>query len=194
MDVMLQSRDARFSVQRTRDGGDGVSFEDQMTGQWTRALVADGRSVYTLTSTDAHPTRIVLVGNDQRVYVRDSANGSTAGGWLHRIESPREPGTLDLGPGDGLAPIAVHPGQRVRVHLRASPATGYEWNLETPPQESLAIESDPGSVATSPSPSLRSWGFRAVHTGKATLRFGYRRPWETSAPPARAVAFELLIR
>lgn len=196
MDVLLQPRGAqaqRFSLLRTQIGLDGSQRVQQVEGQWKRRTTDDGQAVYLLQPSDRRQPAIVLAGNDQRTFAREvGAAAAPTGGWLHRIDSPRAPDTLDLGPGDGLAPVSVAPGQRIRVHLRSSPATGYEWHLEAPPQEVVAIESDPGSVVQLQ--SQRTWGFRALRRGRVTLRFGYGRPWEASTLPVRTASFEVLIR
>lgn len=193
--LMEQGEDgARYSLLRTRIGVDGAQVAQEVHGRWKRSVGRDGQSLITLQPTDPRQPALVMVSKDQRAFARQWDAGDVAStGWLHRIDSAREAGTLDLGPGDALAPVSMHAGQRIRVHLRASPATGYEWGLDAPPQDgALAIESDPGVAVQAR--LLRTWGFRARHNGRVTLRFGYRRPWEANAAPLRLAAFEILVR
>lgn len=193
--LMEQGGDgARYSLLRTRIGTDGSQVAQEVQGRWKRSVGRDGQSLITLQPADRRQQPVVVVSNDQRAFARQWDAGDVAStGWLHRIDSSRESGTVDLGPGDALAPVSLHAGQRIRVHLRASPATGYEWGLDATPQDgALAIDSDPGVAVQAR--LLRTWGFRARHAGRVTLRFGYRRPWEANAAPLRSAAFEILVR
>ena len=193
--LMQQGRDAaRYSLLRTRIGVDGSQVVREMQGRWKRSVDRERQALITLLPDDPRQPVVIVVSNDQRAFARQWDGGDVASvGSLYRIDSAREAGTVDLGPGDALVPVSMHAGQRIRVHLRASPATGYEWGLDAPPQDgALAIESDPGIAVQAR--LLRTWGFRARHNGRVTLRFGYRRPWEANAAPLRSAAFEILVR
>src|SRR6478672_7833161 len=123
--------------------------------------------------------------------LRQTTARLTASEWpsgLHRIDATGVTAELEVSP--GAAPLCLEVGQRLRIHLPASPATGYDWVLEQGPLPLLSLEIVPG---VEPSrfrnrPGLVcSWVFRADHVGHAPLRFAYRRSWD--AEPARFAEF-----
>ena len=114
---------------------------------------------------------------------------------------PTEPAppTLDAGLANAIAPIRLQVGQALRVHLPASPASGYGWELQQEPAAFLIIEADPGGdplTLTRPGSDSRfmSWRFRAKDTGSTLLKFRYGRPWETGAHSGRTETFRIDVR
>ncbi|MFO1070758.1 MAG: protease inhibitor I42 family protein [Geminicoccaceae bacterium] len=74
------------------------------------------------------------------------------------------------------------------VELPARTSAGYGWSIAeqspglklwTAPTERPEKEGQPPS-----GPRIQTFTFKAVATGKATLRLELRRPWETDKPPA----------
>ena len=107
--------------------------------------------------------------------------------------------TLDVGPADASAPIRMQVGQALRIHLPASSAGGYGWELEQDPARFMSIEADPGGdplTLTRPGSDSRfmSWRFRAKGTGRTLLKFRYGRPWETGADAGRTETFHIDVR
>ncbi|MBF6024059.1 protease inhibitor I42 family protein [Lysobacter niastensis] len=105
---------------------------------------------------------------------------------------------VDVGPEAVANPIRLDIGQRLRVHLPASPASGYSWQLEASPPPFLLMETDPGLGAAASlrtrnaMASVDTWTFRAQKQGRASLRYAYRRQWDnTSMPPVRAAVFDI---
>jgi predicted secreted protein len=97
------------------------------------------------------------------------------------------------------APIRLAVGQELRIHLRASPASGYAWSLEGAPPTFLRMETDPGFEAMWSATSrvgagtMNTWSFRIHGRGRGLLRFTYRRPWDLSSAPARVATFDVAV-
>lgn len=107
--------------------------------------------------------------------------------------------TLDVGPADASPPIRMQVGQALRIHLPASSANGYDWELQQDPAPFLSIEADPGGdplTLTRPGSDSRfmSWRFRANGAGRTLLKFRYGRPWETGADAGRTETFHIDVR
>ena len=74
------------------------------------------------------------------------------------------------------------------VELPATTSAGYSWSIvEQSPALKLwtAPTERPEKQGQAPSaPKIQTFTFKALETGKATLRLELRRPWETDKPPA----------
>src|SRR5688572_6097389 len=86
--------------------------------------------------------------------------------------------TLDIGMANAGDPIRLEVGQVLRIHLPASPATGYGWELQQGPPSFLSIEADPGGDPLTFAPpraseGIMSWRFRARAAGTDLLQFRY---------------------
>ncbi|HEY9256242.1 MAG TPA: protease inhibitor I42 family protein [Stenotrophomonas sp.] len=103
-----------------------------------------------------------------------------------------EPSVVDIGSGDAATPVALVPGQLLRVHLRESPATGYRWSLQSEVPQSLRLEADPGIEPVAG--EMRTWSFRALRPDMTRLRFAYRRAWEGADEGSETISFDLHIR
>ena len=115
-----------------------------------------------------------------------------------RRETLQTPPTLDIGPANAAGPIRLQVGQALRVHLPASPASGYRWELQEP-TALLSIEADPGGdpltfTRLGSDSRFMSWRFRAKDTGITLLKFRYGRPWETGADSGRTETFHIDVR
>jgi predicted secreted protein len=128
--------------------------------------------------------------------LRQTTARLTASEWpsgLHRVDAVAATEALDVIP--GAAPLCLEVGQLLRIHLPASPATGYDWVLEQGPLPLLSLEIVPGvesSRLRTRAGRVCSWVFRAEHVGHAPLRFAYRRSWD--AEPARFAEFDVTVR
>lgn len=116
-----------------------------------------------------------------------------------RTQAQQAAPTIDIGMGNAGDPIRLKVGQVLRIHLPASPATGYGWELQQGPPAFLSIEADPGGDPLTFAPpraseGIMSWRFRARAAGTDLLRFRYTRPWETAASDARIETFRVEIR
>lgn len=101
-------------------------------------------------------------------------------------------GVVDVGAGDITAPVALAPGQLLRVHLLESPATGYRWSLQSEVPPSLRLEADPGIEPVAS--QMRTWSFRVLRPDMTRLRFAYRRTWEGADERGESISFDLHIR
>lgn len=118
---------------------------------------------------------------------------------ISRTQAAQAAPTLDIGMANEVDPIRLQVGQVLRIHLPASPATGYGWELQQGPPTFLSIEADPGGDPLTFAPprsssGIMSWRFRARGTGTALLKFRYTRPWETGASEARFETFRVEVR
>lgn len=85
------------------------------------------------------------------------------------------PGVVDVWLADAKKPLRLRAGQRLRVHLPASP--GRRWIFEGGDEAILPLEQDPGGRMLDPTdtPAHFVWSFRAHQAGRAVLRFSARR-------------------
>lgn len=91
------------------------------------------------------------------------------------------------------ATVNVAPNRALEVRIPTQPGTGYSWTLIGAP-ELMTLAGQ--SIEPPGSPLVGAWQvqvfrFRVNSAGKETLRFGYRRPWETAKAPVKT--FELQI-
>ncbi len=88
--------------------------------------------------------------------------------------------------------IRLEPGEPRVVEFEENPSTGYSWRIDDEASRGLdvvAIE-DNGHMrgASRPgAPGLHRWTLRARRSGRATLKFDYRRPWEPAPIETRRV-------
>lgn len=73
-------------------------------------------------------------------------------------------------------------GEVLRVHLRASPASGDRWTFAGPLPTVLRMESDPGVIPFDDDWQgvVQTWTFRAERRGHARLRFVRHRPFASN--------------
>jgi predicted secreted protein len=89
--------------------------------------------------------------------------------------------------------VEAHVGDTIRVALPAQAGSGYAWS-ETVAGDVLVPgrrESRPADRPGGPQPEIRT--YRATAVGGARIDFAYRRPWETSRPPARQVVLSVTV-
>lgn len=111
--------------------------------------------------------------------------------------------TVTAAPGDGgevvtePGPVTVGVGERVTLELRSNPTTGYSWELTVAPDSAVVrVVSDDYVPPALPIPGAggsQRIVVEGVEAGTAVLEFGYRRPWETDAPPAETAAFDVTV-
>ena len=98
-----------------------------------------------------------------------------------------------------LGATKVIVGDSICVVLEENPSTGYTWEYTEEPEGRLELtetrvfegeESEPKMVGA---PVTRVWKFTAVKEGEVTLRYIYRRPWETDVEPVDAVEYKINI-
>lgn len=86
-------------------------------------------------------------------------------------------------------------GRMVEVRLPVHLGTGYSWAIASMPREMELMESRTSSSSDGleGGAGTQIFRFRAVRSGRITLRFDYRRPWETDKAPSKSVSQRLRI-
>lgn len=94
--------------------------------------------------------------------------------------------------------VTLKRGGELKVLLDAIPSTGFQWQepakvaptlVELGARIYVGKGSDPRNVGAG---GWNVFRFRAEQSGKLTLQFEYRRPWET-VPPAKIVRYEVSV-
>lgn len=94
----------------------------------------------------------------------------------------------------------VKRGDTLAVHLESNPSTGYRWELARLAGDSIVqvggADYQPETAAGVPrvgAPGHTTFRFRALKPGVSVVELGYRRAWEKSVAPAKAVRFEISV-
>lgn len=94
--------------------------------------------------------------------------------------------------------INLRVGDGVKLTLDENPTTGYKWEFLSRPEPGCVIVTDAyvanTSVGLMGAGGVHNWEFRAVDKGTATVRLGYRRPWEKDTAPVQTFALTLVVR
>ena len=94
--------------------------------------------------------------------------------------------------------INLRVGDGVKVTLEENPTTGYKWDFLSRPEPVCVIVTDAYVANTSAglmgAGGVHNWEFRAVDKGTASVRLGYRRPWEKDAAPAQTFTLTLVVK
>lgn len=78
--------------------------------------------------------------------------------------------------------IELAPDSRIAVRLLENPSTGYRWELESPEDAVLKLETatyQPPATSVPGAGGIRVFEFRAQFAGIALIRLRLRRPWES---------------
>lgn len=94
--------------------------------------------------------------------------------------------------------IEAGPCCEFAVSLESNKTTGFGWDIAEPLDENVVrfvsseyVAADTGLVGSG---GREIWTFRAVCPGKCTISFKYVRPWEKDVPPARKMAFPVVVK
>jgi inhibitor of cysteine peptidase len=104
---------------------------------------------------------------------------------------------------ESVQTLNLRVGQPLVLRLPANPSTGYDWQLVTP-SKLMRVEGQPrfedqrpvpaeGETPMVGVPGLSVWTLHAERGGSETLRFEYRRPWETDSEPARILSYRITV-
>jgi len=89
-------------------------------------------------------------------------------------------------------------GQPLLVSLTATPATGYQWRLAAPFDQTVVRFTSSRHEASTTSglgaPGAMQLEVTPVGRGAATVALEYVRPWERGVAPARAVRIPVVVR
>lgn len=194
-----QGRPTRFELTETylgsRDGDRSIGT----AGQWgtLRGSADDaGASVVQLDLGSVSTRRnFVRVGEDELRRL-DASLREIPSAVPHSLHRVSELPAVTLLETDAGRTVEVEPGQRVFVVLGANRATGFGWTIESSGTGLLTALGAPiyARGAALGGEGSEMWFFGATLKGKQELRFQYRRPWETTVPAAKSVAFTVSVR
>ncbi len=83
-----------------------------------------------------------------------------------------------------------------QISLQENGSTGYQWDYVITDADAANLVSvdsycfTPNLVGT---PVQKVWTFKAVKSGKHTLQFTYRRPWETDVEPLETFKYDIYV-
>lgn len=83
-----------------------------------------------------------------------------------------------------------------KISLEENGSTGYQWDYvisDADAAKLISVDSycfTPNAVGT---PTQKVWTFKAVKSGKHTVQFTYRRPWETDVEPLETVKYDIYV-
>ena len=108
---------------------------------------------------------------------------------------------LKVGESANGTKVTVAVGQTVEVSLPGNVTTGYDWSLDPTTHgvpsliatvaESYASTSPAGVVGAG---GVRTFVYRAVSPGTATLQLYYTRAWQTGVPPAKTFSLTIVVQ
>ncbi len=83
-----------------------------------------------------------------------------------------------------------------QISLKENGSTGYQWDYVISDADAanlISVDSycfTPNLVGT---PIQKVWKFKAVKSGKYTVQFSYRRPWETGVEPLETFKYDIYV-
>ncbi|HKN00441.1 MAG TPA: protease inhibitor I42 family protein [Candidatus Binataceae bacterium] len=108
------------------------------------------------------------------------------------------PRTVDVSdPQDG-GMLSVFAGDTVRVELRATPSTGYSWQVVQVNKSVLVQRGNP-TFKRAPEEVPGAEGHSVIDLlaatpGSCVLQLAYSRPWEKGSAPARTFSVDVTVR
>jgi inhibitor of cysteine peptidase len=105
------------------------------------------------------------------------------------------PVSLDDNNSDRAITLAID--QEFVVALESNPTTGYDWSFEFTRDGVVVADGssyEPMEPMLVGSGGTKRFRFIAEQPGQTTLKFEYRRSWETEVPPLRTVTYDLVVR
>jgi inhibitor of cysteine peptidase len=124
-----------------------------------------------------------------------SAFSWTAQARAQTLPGPKTVAVTDLGNGGN---VELHKGDTLKLRLKATPSTGYTWQIAELNISILALSSGPTYI---PPPNVvpgaeghQKFLFSAVASGRTQLQLSYVRPWEKkNAKPARTFTLNVTV-
>jgi len=89
--------------------------------------------------------------------------------------------------------VDLSPGEEFDLLLPETPTAGYRWILRDGDSCSQ-LESSQLGAGKIGGLTTHVWRFRAPASGHCSVRFEYRRSWETSSEPARTFSLKVRVR
>jgi predicted secreted protein len=109
--------------------------------------------------------------------------------------TPEDP-PLRLAESDAGRTIQMERGKRITLRLEANHSAGYRWSFAASGDGELAQLGEPFYTAeqsVAGGGGAEYWSFRATRSGKAELRFEYRRTWEKDKPAGKVLNYTINI-
>ena len=94
--------------------------------------------------------------------------------------------------------IAVKKGELFMLDLDGNASTGYMWDVKVTAGDATLISRE--TIPTNPGKMVIGGGgvertiFRAETDGEIEIDAKWRRPWETSTPPAKHAVFKVSVK
>ncbi len=112
---------------------------------------------------------------------------------------PSEPAVVTIGEEEAGKTITLAAGDRLVISLPANPGTGYTWEMQPAPDESiLKLVDEPQFRAQDPNkvgaPGLLSFTYDALSPGETSLTLVYHRAWETGVPPLETYDLTVVVK
>jgi predicted secreted protein/Tol biopolymer transport system component len=111
---------------------------------------------------------------------------------------PAEP--KEVGEDDNGGQIELELGRILVVTLESNPTTGYKWEQADAQEhilqqkgEAVFIPADTGEMPLAGGGGQQVLRFKAIRTGRTTLKLIYHRPWEQGLEPLQSYSLEVLI-
>lgn len=107
---------------------------------------------------------------------------------------------VQLTQADSGKTVSLARGGTLIVALTSNPSTGYAWSVVSPEPKNLELDGQPEFVppgSTSPvvgAAGTQVFTFKAVATGKSTLRMEYRRSFEPNEPAQGTFTVEVEVK
>jgi len=98
---------------------------------------------------------------------------------------------------DASQPVAVQAGEEFFIALPSNPTTGYTWTQSVADGKIVAYEGNvfqPPSSGTIGAGGQQLFIYHANRSGTTSIVFGYARPFETNAAPAKSLTFAVTVR
>jgi inhibitor of cysteine peptidase len=99
---------------------------------------------------------------------------------------------------DSGRPVSLKLGDTLEVRLNSNPSTGFSWSVVSvnhPVLERVSNDFRPSGDSNVPGAGGTDiWLFKAVKTGKQSLRLVYRRPSEKDTVAAKTVFYRVVVQ
>jgi predicted secreted protein len=174
----------------------------ETSGTWT--IVRGDASDKSATVYQLHPTESTVVSSfvkvsDTELRLLDGSLGEIPASVPHTLKRVPAMGGASVITEQTKGEVSLKMGSMLEVRLEANHTTGYSWvarpvatpvlvMLGTATYQENAAEGKMGAGGG------EIWQFKAQKTGKETLQFEYRRPWEKNVPAAKTVTFQIAVQ
>jgi copper homeostasis protein (lipoprotein) len=170
-------------------------------GTWAvvRGDAADKKAVvYQLHSSASTSTTSFLKIDDNTLSLLDGDLGQIPSSLPHTLKRVPAVNSATVVTDKTGGDVSLKVGGILEVRLDANHTTGYSW-IAAPvadpilARQGAATYKEDNAAGKAGVGGVEVWHFKAVKTGKETLKLEYRRPWEKSAPAAKTITFSVTV-